>query len=117
MEEPEMIAYLEGKRCRRVVLDGDMDGDVTRKGYRVGEQFCDVCRGESKRRVRTTAGEGEGQVKRVRLEDSTPIKHRQTAQQQALKLAEEREREEIARQQRDERDREAAKARKTAQAS
>jgi hypothetical protein len=81
MEEPKMIEYLEGKRYRRVILDGDMDGDVTRKGCRVGEQFCDVCRGKSKRRVRMIAGveEEEGRVKRVRLEDSTPVKYRQTA--------------------------------------
>ena len=75
LEEAEMIAYLEGKRCRRSVLDSDMDGDVTRKGCREGEQFCDVCRGESKKRIRTAACEGEGHVKRVRLEDSTPIKY------------------------------------------
>ena len=71
-----MIAYLEGKRCRRSVLDSDIDGDVTRKGCREGEQFCDVCRSESKKRVRTVVCEGEGHVKRVRLEDSTLIKHR-----------------------------------------
>jgi hypothetical protein len=56
-----------------------MDGDVTRKGCRVGEQFCDIYRGESKRRVRTVVyeeGEEESQVKRVRLEDSTPVKYR-----------------------------------------
>jgi hypothetical protein len=36
-------------------LDGDMDGVVTRKGCRAGEQFCDVCRGESRKRVRIAA--------------------------------------------------------------
>ena len=110
LEEAEMIAYLEGKRCRRSVLDSDMDGDVTRKGCREGEQFCDVCRGEGKKRVRTAACEGEGHVKRARLEDSTPIKHCQTAQQQAVELAEEREREETARQQQDEQEREAVRS-------
>jgi hypothetical protein len=74
-----MIEYLDGKRCRRAVLDGDMDGDVTRKGCRMGEQFCDVCRGESKKRIRTRVSEGEGQTKRARLEDATPIRHRRTA--------------------------------------
>ena len=71
-----MIAYLEGKRYRRSVLDSDIDGDVIRKGYRKGEQFYDVYYSESKKRVRTVACEGEGYIKRVRLEDSTPIKHR-----------------------------------------
>lgn len=115
-EELEMIEYLGGKRCRRAMLDGDMDGEDTRKGCRAGEETSDVCGGESKKRVRTTVGEEEGQVKRVRLEDSTPSKHRQTAQQQASRLAEERDREETARRQQDERDREAAVRREAARA-
>lgn len=71
-----MIAYLEGKRYRRSVLDSDMDSDVIRKGCCAGEQFYDIYRSESRKRVRTAAYEGEGYIKRVRLEDSTPIKHR-----------------------------------------
>ena len=52
-----MIAYLEGKRYRRMVLDSDIDSDVIRKDCYVEEQFCDIYRGESKRRVRTVVYE------------------------------------------------------------
>lgn len=55
-----MAAYLNGRRCRRVVLDGDMDGGSTRTGCRTGEQFCDVCRGESRKRIRSQTGPGRG---------------------------------------------------------
>ncbi|KAL1581793.1 hypothetical protein WHR41_09638 [Cladosporium halotolerans] len=67
-EEPEMIEYLEGRRCRRAVLDADMDGDVTRTNCRAGEQFCDVCRGQGRKRIRAHVSQGEVQSKRTRLQ-------------------------------------------------
>jgi superfamily II DNA helicase RecQ len=51
-EEPEMIEYLEGRRCRRAVLDADMDSDSTWTSCRTGEQFCDMCRREGQKRIR-----------------------------------------------------------------
>ncbi|KAI7053814.1 hypothetical protein KC339_g18639, partial [Hortaea werneckii] len=89
-EEPEMIEYLEGGRCRRAVLDADMDGDVTRTSCRTGEQFCDVCRGQGRKRIRVQVRPGEDQAKRARLQDITPTRHRQAAQQQAWHMAEQR---------------------------
>jgi len=97
-EEAEMTEYLEGKRCRRAVLDADMDGDGTRTSCRAGEQFCDVCRGEGRKRIRVQVGQGEGQAKRARLQDVTPTRHRQAAQQQAWHMAVQREEVESVRQ-------------------
>jgi superfamily II DNA helicase RecQ len=82
-EEPEMIEYLEGRRCRRAVLDADMDGEITRTSCRAGEQFCDVCRGEGRKRIRMQVRQGEDQAKRARLQDVTPTRQRQAAEQQA----------------------------------
>jgi hypothetical protein len=50
-----MMEYLEGRHCRRVVLDADMDGDSIRTSYRIGEQFCDVYRREGRKRIRVTS--------------------------------------------------------------
>ena len=98
-EEPQMIEYLDGTRCRRVVLDADMDGDSTRTSCRIGEQFCDVCYGQGRKRIRVQIREEEGQAKRVRLQDVTATGHRRKAEQQALQMAEERERQAAEREQ------------------
>jgi superfamily II DNA helicase RecQ len=98
-EEPQMIEYLDGTRCRRVVLDADMDGDSTRTSCRIGEQFCDVCYGQGRKRIRVQIREEEGQAKRVRLQDVTATGHRRKAEQQALQMAEERERQDAEREQ------------------
>jgi superfamily II DNA helicase RecQ len=87
-EEPQMIEYLDGRRCRRVVLDADMDGDSTRTSCRTGEQFCDVCCGQGRKRIRVQVQGEEGQTKRVRLQDVTAVGRRQEAEQQASQIAE-----------------------------
>ena len=55
--EQGMKDFLEGKQCRRVVLDREMDGRADRGGCEVGEERCDVCRrrprGEKRRRMVT----------------------------------------------------------------
>jgi hypothetical protein len=94
-----MIEYLDGTRYRRVVLDADMDGDSTRTSCRTGEQFCDVCYGQGRKRIRVQIRKEEGQAKRVRLQDVTATGHRRKAEQQALQIAEEREREDAEREQ------------------
>ena len=111
-----MIEYLEGRRCRRAVLDADMDGDSTRTGCRTGEQFCDVCRGQGRKRIRVQVRQGEDQAKRARLQDITPTRHRQAAQQQAWHIADRREQEESERQQRARRQEKEAREREAAQA-
>jgi hypothetical protein len=55
-----MIEYLEGRRYRRAVLDADMDGDSIRTSCCTGEQFCDMCRGEGRKRIRVQVIQGEG---------------------------------------------------------
>jgi superfamily II DNA helicase RecQ len=50
--EPEMIDLVEGKKCMRVVIDGDIDGRVGRFGCEVGEEMCWVCRHGGNKRVR-----------------------------------------------------------------
>jgi hypothetical protein len=94
-----MIEYLDGTRCRRVVLDADMDGDSTRTSCRTGEQFCDICYRQGRKRIRVQICKEEGQVKRVRLQDVTANGHCRKAEQQALQMAEEREREDAEREQ------------------
>jgi hypothetical protein len=94
-----MIEYLDGTRCRRVVLDADMDGDSTRTSCRTGEQFCDVCYRQGRKRIRIQVHEEEDRAKRVRLQDVTAIGQRRKAEQQALQLAEDRGREDAEREQ------------------
>jgi hypothetical protein len=60
-----MIEYLEGRHYRRAVLDADMDSDSTRTSCHTGEQFCDVCRGEGRKRIHVQVIQGEGQAKRA----------------------------------------------------
>jgi hypothetical protein len=54
-----MKEFVAGKRCRRAVLDGYIDGQFDRRSYEEEEQRCDVCRGitavEGRRRVRVVA--------------------------------------------------------------
>jgi hypothetical protein len=88
------MEYLEGRRCRRAVLDADIDGNSTRTSCYTGEQFCDVYRGEGRKRICVQVIQGEGQAKRVRLQDINPSRYCQTAQQQAWHIAEQREQEE-----------------------
>ena len=57
-----MIEYLEGRYYRRAVLDADMDSDSIRTGCRIGEQFCDVCRGQGRKRIRMQVRQGEDQA-------------------------------------------------------
>lgn len=70
-----MIEYLEGRRCQRAVLDADMDGDVTQTNCCTGEQFCDMCQGQSQKRIRAHVSQGEGQSTRTRLQDVTPVRN------------------------------------------
>ena len=60
--EAAMMEFIEGNKCRRIVMDREMDGEVGRLGCRSGERRCDVCkgepRGEKRRRVMVNNGEG-----------------------------------------------------------
>ena len=91
-EEAEIQQYLEGDRCRRVVLDQGMDGDQDREACRIGEQFCDVCQGQGKKRVRVVGedsveGNVEGNSKSARqrrqIIDATPRRDWQASQIQS----------------------------------
>ncbi|KAK6433365.1 hypothetical protein LTR95_010457 [Oleoguttula sp. CCFEE 5521] len=100
-EELEMKQYLEGDRCRRVVLDRDMDGDQERTSCRTGEQFCDVCRGQGKKRACVVAEDdaglsGESARQRRRIVDATPTRDRQAAERQSRQTVNERARAERA---------------------
>jgi RecQ family ATP-dependent DNA helicase len=54
--EEEVKEYVEGKSCRRVVLDSVMDGWTQRSGCEEGEEACDICTG---RQWEAVADEGE----------------------------------------------------------
>jgi hypothetical protein len=41
--EDIMKEFVVGKRCRRVVLDGYINGQFDRRGYEEEEQRCNVC--------------------------------------------------------------------------
>jgi len=75
--EPAMKKFVSGDVCRRSVMDPYMDGEIgePRTTCRVGEEFCDVCRGQGTKRVRVVVVEGEGgrSAKRVRRE--TQLQH------------------------------------------
>jgi superfamily II DNA helicase RecQ len=97
--ELQMIEYLDDRRCRRVMLDADMDGDSTRTSCCTGEQFCDVCYGQGRKRIRVQVQGEEGRTKRVRLQDVTAVGRRRKAEQQASQTAEDRAREDAEREQ------------------
>lgn len=79
--ERGMHEYIEGERCRKVIMDREMDGRVDRIGCESGEKRCDVCSGAARGRRRTrvvvrTEGfapsqrfEGADEETRSRLED------------------------------------------------
>lgn len=60
--ERGMCEYLEGGKCRRVVLDREMDGRVDRIGCENGEKLCDVCRGTVRSRRARVVVRAEGFV-------------------------------------------------------
>ena len=53
--EVDMKEFIEGKVCRRVVLDREMDGRFDRTDCEVGEEMCDICRGKFGGRKRKRA--------------------------------------------------------------
>lgn len=59
--ERRMHEYLDWGKCRRVVLDREVDGRVDGIGCESGEKRCDVCRGAGmgmrKARVVVRAGD------------------------------------------------------------
>ena len=54
--EEAMLEFVEGKKCKRIVLDKEMDGRVDRYGCEIGDERCDVCQGQGNRRVRVVVG-------------------------------------------------------------
>jgi superfamily II DNA helicase RecQ len=78
-EEQALVrTYLWGEggeeRCRRVLLDGYLDGRTDRAGCEGGEELCDVCAGARDARDVVTGerggqepGEGEGEMRRTFL--------------------------------------------------
>jgi superfamily II DNA helicase RecQ len=42
--QPAMRDFIQGQRCRRVVLDHRMDGRIDRIQCEMGEEVCDICR-------------------------------------------------------------------------
>ncbi|KAF4473075.1 ATP-dependent DNA helicase Q1 [Fusarium albosuccineum] len=44
--DKDAVEFAEGKCCRRVVLDREMDGSIDRFGCGEGEETCDICREE-----------------------------------------------------------------------
>lgn len=48
-----MHEYLDGGKCRRVILDREMDGRVDRIACESGEKRCDICSGSARGRRRT----------------------------------------------------------------
>ncbi|KAH7244537.1 uncharacterized protein BKA55DRAFT_516341, partial [Fusarium redolens] len=61
----DMIEFVEGKRCRREVLDREMDGNVDRVGCAEGEEVCDVCWEQQQQMTRNT---GEAEAAEVEME-------------------------------------------------
>ncbi|KAG9665746.1 hypothetical protein KCV03_g10303, partial [Aureobasidium melanogenum] len=61
--EEAMKAFVDGKCCRRVTIDKEMDGNSERLACEVDEQRCDVCAGKPRgtRRRRITVGYGTGE--------------------------------------------------------
>lgn len=74
--EAEAIAFVEGKRCRREVLDSTMDRVVDRVGCEGGEAACDVCEGQRMQQditefAEATEGIDEGWEVEVKAEAET----------------------------------------------
>ena len=115
--QEEMKKFVEGERCRRVVLDEYMDGRWDRRGCEMGEERCDVCqgkpRGTKRRRIRVgfpaeeEGEEGEEGVQGRRFsneEESMPgspaLSIRQSRGEEVIRVRQEEERIQFERQNR-----------------
>ena len=51
-----MLEFLDGEKCRRIIMDREMDGRFDRRACEMGEERCDICvgkpRGKKRRRIR-----------------------------------------------------------------
>jgi len=41
--DPDVEEFVQGSKCRRIILDGAMDGRFDRMGCEEGEEVCDLC--------------------------------------------------------------------------
>jgi RecQ family ATP-dependent DNA helicase len=73
--EDVVVEYIEGKRCRRAVLDEVMDGWIGRLGCAEAEESCDVCK-RMAGRMGSAEGEAE-QAEDVEVEDEFRRQQRQ----------------------------------------
>ncbi|KAI8394943.1 hypothetical protein FOFC_21656, partial [Fusarium oxysporum] len=55
----DAIEFIEGRVCRREVLDREMDGNIDRFGCAEGEEMCDICQGQQMTRDAAEAVEAE----------------------------------------------------------
>ncbi len=58
--EEDAVEFIEGRCCRREVLDREMDGRTDRFGCAEGEEACDVCQGQQMARDLTELAETDG---------------------------------------------------------
>ena len=77
--EEGMKDFLESVKCRRVILDKEMDGRVDRRGCEMGEERCDICRGaprgEKRRRI-VSHEMGRGGRTREDVDDESRVQSR-----------------------------------------
>jgi superfamily II DNA helicase RecQ len=80
----DIAEFIEGKVCRRVVLDEVMDGRVDRVGCEEGEEACDICEGEQMGVEGADDGESELERQQELGEFETQRQERQWGQQQVV---------------------------------
>jgi hypothetical protein len=63
-----MQQLIGGEKCKRVVLDEQMDGRVDRVGCEAGEERCAICQGSPRgvKRSRESIGDAGTESERVR---------------------------------------------------
>ncbi|KAI0993958.1 hypothetical protein K3495_g14226 [Podosphaera aphanis] len=72
--EDEMKAFVNGEKCRRIIMDQKMDGRTDRLGCEIGEVKCDICfsmpRGT--RRKRSIGTDSDRPHQRLRITQDFP---------------------------------------------
>jgi superfamily II DNA helicase RecQ len=89
-----MQQFIGGEKCRRVVLDEQMDGRMDRVGCEAGEDRCDICQGSPRgvKRSRESTGDAGRESGRVRwIEEGSEVEVETERREQNMREAEMRE--------------------------
>jgi superfamily II DNA helicase RecQ len=88
--------YLDGTTCRRIAIDGYMDGRTNRRHCEVGEARCDVCEGAPRGTKRRMEDKRPPTVPSIDDGERRKLEQARRVQEQAMELRQRRKTEHIA---------------------